>query len=146
MGFNATLTPRQARFITAFQGNATKAAIEAGYSARSARQHATRMLSNAAIQAALAVRQAADSQRLQIGRQDVLKGLLETFEMAKEKGEPAAMVSACRELGRMLGFYEPQRHAVEVGSAGVQVQQGRYQAMSDAELVSLFEHVIPTPP
>jgi phage terminase small subunit len=34
------LTTRQDRFVTAYTGNATQAGIEAGYSPRSARQHA----------------------------------------------------------------------------------------------------------
>ena len=130
------LTTRQCRFVDAYKGNATQAALEAGFSPRSARQHATRMLSNAAIQAAISVRQAEDSHRLQIERHDVIAGLLEAFAMANEMREPAAMVSAARELGRLMGFYAADRRQVEVVAARGDDRR-HWEAMSDTELAGL---------
>lgn len=57
--------------------------------------------------------------------------------MARENREPAAMVSAARELGRMMGFYAPARVAatVEVGPAA---ERQRLEAMTDADLYRLI--------
>ena len=68
-------------------------------------------------------------------RQDVIAGLLEAIELAKERQEPAAMIRGWAELARLMGFYQPQRHAVEV-SAGADMR--RYEAMSDAELLAII--------
>ncbi|MEK9754285.1 MAG: terminase small subunit, partial [Rhodospirillaceae bacterium] len=50
------LTPKQARFVAEYlvDLNATQAAIRAGYSARTAKQQGTRLLSKAAVSAAIA--------------------------------------------------------------------------------------------
>jgi hypothetical protein len=130
------LTARQDSFLAAYTGNATQAAIDAGYSPRSARQQAARMMANAAIQAALAARQGEDARRLEISRQDAIRGLLEAIDQAREQSNPAAMIAGWREVGRMLGFYEPQRHAVEVSTAA-SAEAGRYERMTDAELIRL---------
>ena len=45
-----------------------------------------------------AAAQAQDAQRLQIERLDVIKGLLEAYEMAKAQGNPAAMISGAGRL------------------------------------------------
>ena len=105
---DATLTPKQARFVHEYlvDGNGARAAIAAGYGLAGARVRAHRLTKdNVAVRAEIRARQGAETQRLQIQRRDVLAGLLEAFKIAKETREPATMVSACRELGRMLGFY-----------------------------------------
>ncbi|MBK6470364.1 MAG: terminase small subunit [Betaproteobacteria bacterium] len=132
------LTAKQQRFLDEYgvDGNGTRAAVAAGYGRAGASVAAHRLLRNPKARAVIEARQGVDSQRLQISRQDVLTGLVEAFAMAKEKREPAAMVSAARELGRLMGFYEPQRHAVEV-TAGADAEMGRYERMSDEELLRL---------
>lgn len=51
------LTARQQRFVDAYDGNATQAAIAAGYSAKNARNTGARMLTKANIRAALRARE-----------------------------------------------------------------------------------------
>ena len=131
------LTPRQCRFVSAYTGNATQAAIEAGYSPRSARQHATRLLSKAAIQAALAARQGLDAQRLDLSRQDAIKGILEAVDLAREQRNPAAMIAGWKALAVMMGFMAPQRHQVEMAAAP-DAELGRLELLSDAELLKLI--------
>ena len=131
------LTTRQDRFVAAYTGNATQAAIEAGYSPRSARQHAARMMANAAIQAALAARQGEDARTLEISRQDAIRGLLEAVDLARTQADPAAMIAGWKAIGQMLGFFEPKRLQVEV-SAAANAEKGRYECMSDAELLKLM--------
>ena len=134
------LTAKQHRFVDEYlvDGNGARAAVAAGYGLAGARVRAHRLTKdNVAVRAEIRARQGVDSQRLQIDRQDVLKGLLEAFAMAKEMREPAAMVSAAREVGRMLGFYEPERHQVEV-LAAADAETWRYERVTDAELVRLM--------
>lgn len=134
------LTTRQTRFIEEYlvDGNGTQAAIRAGYSASGAYTEASRLLRNAEVASAIKTRQEADSARLRLSRERVVTMLLEAFEKAKEQAEPAAMVSAARELGRLMGFYAPARveATLEVGPAA---ERQRLEAMSDAELVLLIE-------
>lgn len=129
------LQPKHQAFLVEYlvDANGARAAQSAGYTARSAAVTAHRLLRRPDVRAALAARQAQDSQRLALSRQEALRGLLEAIGLAREQGDPAAMIGGWREVGRMLGFYEPDRHAVDV-SADVRVEQGAFERMSDAEL------------
>ena len=73
----ATLTPKQAAFIDEFacDMNATQAAIRAGYSAKTAKEQATRLLSNVHVAAAIKANRAARSIRTEITADRVLQGL-----------------------------------------------------------------------
>lgn len=64
--------------------------------------------------------------------------LLAAFETARERAEPAAMVSAARELGRMMGFYAPARVKAQVDVAKLAARD-QFERMSDAELLALVE-------
>ena len=138
MSAHSNLTAKQAKFVAEYlvDSNGTRAAVAAGYGVAGARVAACRTLANDNVQKALQARQSADATRLSIRRDGVVKGLLEAFTMAKEMRNPAAMVSAARECGRLMGFYAPEvRHvAVDRGIGGV---RGRFEAMSDAELAAI---------
>jgi hypothetical protein len=45
-------------------------------------------------------------------RKDVLKGILEAIEMAKDQRQPSGMIAGWKEVGRMCGFYEPERREI----------------------------------
>jgi phage terminase small subunit len=139
MSTPTTLTAKQARFVNEFlvDSNGTRAAVAAGYGIAGARVAACRTLANDNVQMALQARQTADATRLSIQRDGVVRGLLEAFAMAREQRNPAAMVIAAREVGRMMGFYAPERHQVEVGVAESGMMKNMNE-MSDAELVSLM--------
>ncbi|MBY4594150.1 terminase small subunit [Ottowia caeni] len=139
MDITSSLTTRRARFIEEYllDGNGTQAAIRAGYGAVGARVTAHRLLTNAAISSAIEARQRADAQRLGVERQDVLKGLLEAVNMAREQTNPAAMVAALREIGKLMGLYAPERVKVDL-DARQAVELGRLEAMSDEELVAVM--------
>ncbi len=133
-----SLTARQARFIDEYlvDANATQAAIRAGSAPAGAHVWASRTLRNPKVSAELKKRLEADSERLRVSREKVISMLLTSFELAKQRGEPAAMVSASRELGRLLGYYEPIKAQIDL-SPGDGYQM-RLQAMSDAELLALI--------
>lgn len=131
----SSLTQRQARFVEEFllDANGTQAAIRAGYGVASARVTAHRLLTNAAVFEAIGTRQHADRQRLGMAREDVLKGLLEAIDLAREQMNPAGMVAGLREIGKLMGFYAPQHVNVSVRAAPSD-ELRRMEAMSDSEL------------
>ena len=102
-----SLTTRQARFVEEYlvDGNGTQAAIRAGYSASGAYTEASRLLRNAEVAKAIKTRQEADSERLRVSRERVVTMLLAAYDQARVQAEPAAMVSAGRELAKLFGLY-----------------------------------------
>jgi len=142
MQATAQLTARQAAFIPAFlaSGNATASAVKAGFSVRGASVAGNRMLRNARVQAAIQARQSADAARLSISREDVLAGLLEAVNLARDQRNPAGMVGGLKELAKMLGMYPVDRLKVDVDVGGVgQAEMGRMERMTDAELLAIIE-------
>jgi phage terminase small subunit len=77
------LSPKQKRFVQEYlvDLNATQAAIRAGYSPRSAKQHADVLLSKPHIAAAVAAAQAARSQRTEVDIDYVVKRMVEIDQM-----------------------------------------------------------------
>ena len=71
------LTPKQSAFVEEFaiDMNATQAAIRAGYSAKTAKEQATRLLSNVYVAAEIARGRAARSERTGITADRVLQEL-----------------------------------------------------------------------
>lgn len=132
------LSIKQRRFVDEYlvDGNGTAAAVRAGYGRAGARVTACRLLKNANVMAQITDRQAADAARLRLQREDALRGLLEAVELARLQANPAAQISAWREIGRMLGFYTPERHRVELSPAG-EVAAWQLEAKSDEELVAM---------
>jgi phage terminase small subunit len=135
---DAMLTARQARFIDEYlvDANATQAAIRAGSATAGAHVWASRTLRNPKVSAVLKKRLEADSERLRVGRERVISMLLTSYELAKGRKEPAAMVSASRELGRLLGYYEPSKAHMSFSSGGP--FQKQLEAMPDHELVAMI--------
>ena len=134
------LTVKQQRFVDEYlvDCNGARAAVAAGYGVAGSRVAAHRLLTRANVRAAIKARQGVDARRLEIGRQEAIEGLLEAVNQAKAMGDPMALVAAWREIGRMLGFYAPERRQVEVkADAGAEVDQRRLEAMTDAELEAL---------
>lgn len=73
----------------------------------------------------------------QISRKTVMDMHLEAFEMAKLMAEPATMVSAARELGKMAGYYAPVEHKVKIDVTG-NIIVDKLNSMSDAELLKII--------
>lgn len=77
-------------------------------------------------------------QAAQMTRQKVMDGLLEAAEMAKLLAEPATMVSAWREVGKMCGYYEPKKVSIDVNVSGNVIHQ-RLNQLSDAQLLEIIQ-------
>jgi phage terminase small subunit len=110
------LSGRRQRFVEEYliDGNATAAYRRAGYTAsgESARRNASRLLTNADVQAALAEARAQLSSVLSLTREDVARGLRTEATYHGDDASASARVSAWRELGKLLGFYPPEKSEV----------------------------------
>ena len=127
---------RQVRFVDEYliDLNGTQAAIRAGYSPNGAKVTASRLLTKSNLRALLKRRQAETAARLQVTREDVVRGLLETIEMAKEQGDAQAMIRAAAEINKMLGFYASEK--AEVAFSGGEVVD--LKTLTDVELRALI--------
>ena len=134
-----SLTAKQQRWIDEYlvDLNGAAAAIRAGYSPKSARAIAHENLTKPDIQAVLQARQAAMAKELQITRQGVIRGLLDAVEMGRLQQNPGAMVSALREVSKMLGFNAPAVKRVELTAT----QHGAYQDLSSWSDAQLLEAI-----
>ena len=80
----------------------------------------------------------------EMSRKKVMDMHLEAFEMAKLMAEPATMVSAAREVGKMCGYYAPVEHRVKVDVTG-NIILDRMNSLSDAELLKVISSAAPPP-
>jgi phage terminase small subunit len=103
-----SLSEKQSRFISEFlvSLNGAGAAVRAGYSRKSAKEQACRLLTYDHVRLEIRKRFKETEERLQIHRDDVIKGLLNAAQEAKEECNPMAMIAAYREIGKMLGYYD----------------------------------------
>ncbi len=74
----------------------------------------------------------------QMTRKKVMDMFIEAYDMAKLMSEPASMVSAAREVGKMCGYYEPTKTQVNVTLNG-QVNVAQLGRLSDEELLKIIE-------
>lgn len=131
------LTPKQARFAEEYvlDHNGAAAAVRAGYSARSAKQIATELLTKPDLRAAVAAQEALVAAEMAMTRQRVVGELLEAVELARAQANPAGMIAGWREIARICGLYAPER--VTVGIENSEAENG-FARMSDAELMAVM--------
>ena len=96
------------------------------------------------VQALIRQEQALYAAAAQIDRKKVIDMQLEAYELARTMAEPATMVSAAREIGKICGLYEPQKVQINVRGS-VQHEIHRFEAMSDAELLEVLSQGLPAP-
>jgi phage terminase small subunit len=100
------LTPKQQTFVAEYLKdlNATRAAVRAGYSAKTAQEQSSRLLSN--VMVAEAVQKAMDkrSERTQIDADYVLSGIRDVVE-ATRQSQPMAALKGFELLGKHLELF-----------------------------------------
>jgi phage terminase small subunit len=126
---------RRERFIEEYlvDGNGTAAAVRAGYARAGAHVTASRLLRDPKVAEAVAAGHAEKRAELKIDRQSVAAAFLAAYELASAQGNPGAMVSAAREIGRLCGLYAFEPHSMSSSP-----RDGRFGSMSDAELEALL--------
>jgi predicted hydrocarbon binding protein len=92
------------------------------------------LLAKADIRALVQKKQKEAEKRLEIRRDDIIRGLLIAVQEAKEEGSPMAMIAAYQEIGKMLGYYDQS-----VALAPQKRDESQVRTLSDEELVSLIE-------
>ena len=71
-----------------------------------------------------------------IKRLDVLNIYLEAIDMARIQADPSQMISGAREVGKMMGYYEPEKIAVAMTNDQAALAH-RFRQLSDAELLEI---------
>lgn len=96
------LTPKQERFVAEYviDLNATRAAVRAGYSAKTANEQAARLLAKVSVAAAVAEAARKHTIRAEITAQDVLDGLRTEATRTGEGSSHGARVTAWGLLGK----------------------------------------------
>lgn len=54
-------------------------------------------------------------------RKNVMRGIMEAIDMAKDQRQPACMISGWKEIGRMCGFYEPEKREITLSVSSQQL-------------------------
>ncbi len=136
------LNSKQLRFVDEFciSHSAADAARKAGYSVKTARSIGHELLTKPDVLATIQARQAATALDLGVTRRQVLADLLDAIQTARVQGNPGAMIQGAREVGKLLGFYEPEAQRVELTVSGRGLA-AKYQGMTDRELTAIIEGV-----
>jgi len=132
------MTPRQERFVQEYliDRNGAAAAVRAGYSPRTSRQIAHKLLTKADVANAVRQGEAQLAAKAQLAREEVLRGLLSAIDMARAQGDPAAMIAGWREIAKMCGYYAPERTQITL-SGESQKLRTQLEAMSNADLIGI---------
>ncbi len=140
---NMPLTAQQRRFVEAWAAGDTicAAAARSGYEGNTS--FCYDMAKRPNILALYQAEKLKYEEAAQCTRKSVMDMHLEAFEMAKLMSEPATMVSAARELGKMAGYYAPVESRVKIDITG-NVVLDRMNSMSDAELLKIISQASPT--
>lgn len=103
----AKLTAKQQAFCEEYMVdlNATQAAIRAGYSAATAQEQSSRLLSKVMVKAHVAELQAVVSKRVHIDQDMVIQGLLHEAHYTGPGAAPSARVAAWAHLGKHQGMF-----------------------------------------
>ena len=84
----------------------------------------------------MAEHEAAAERSLGLCKERLIAELQTAIELAREQGNPAAQIAGWREIGKMCGYYAPERRQIVVTKAD-DAMQARLEAMSDAELLEI---------
>jgi hypothetical protein len=133
------LTPQQRRFIdNMLKGQSqTVAARAAGYSFPASA--ACKLLGQANIQEGLRYLHKKYEKNADMNRKKVMDGFKEAIDMAKIQGDPATMVSGWREIGRMCGYYAPEKKEIDINITAKRAVD-KLETLSDAELLEMIEN------
>lgn len=132
------LIPRQERFVAEYvvTRNGAESARSAGYSPNGAKVTACRLLTNPNLQAALAAKEAELAVRLNIDREAVLGGILQSISTAMGQGNPGQAIRGWVEVARILGLDKPEA-ARRVLNAEGELLRAKLEGMSDEELMAI---------
>jgi hypothetical protein len=79
------------------------------------------------------------AEAMQLTREDVLGGFEDAANLARTNEDPMGMISAYREIAKMLGYYEPEVKRVEHQL----IENKEFERLSDARLLELIDDDTP---
>lgn len=131
------LTEKQRMFVRYWsQGETPRtAAIMAGYSETSSRMGWTLSHDPAILKLYLAEKKLYEEAE-QHTKKRVMAMLQEAYDVAKLVSEPASMVAAARELGKMAGHYEPETKNININVNGQLLN--RISVLPDDKLLEII--------
>jgi len=133
-----SLTEKQRLFVDCIvQGQTqTTAARSAGF--KSPKVEGARLLSEPRIQQAVQHLYRKHEKAVDMSRSRVMEGFLDAIEMAKVQGDPDTLVKGWREIGRMCGYYAPEKHQIDVNITAKRAVD-KLETLSDTELLQMIE-------
>lgn len=69
-----------------------------------------------------------------IKRLDVLNWFIEAIDMARTMADPGQMINGAKEVGKMMGFYEPETIKLAMDGSDGGNLAAKFKAMTDEEL------------
>jgi phage terminase small subunit len=112
--------------------NQSDAARAAGYHPT----NATQVMRSEDVQLALAEARQQITEATTIKRLDVLNIMIEAVDMARTLADPATMIKGASEIGKMMGYYEPEKLNINV-NLDENVFHSKLKQLSDAELLEI---------
>lgn len=88
------------------------------------------------VQNYLAELQRQEAERLQISRDDVIRGMQDAIMDAKLLSDPMSQIRGWSEIGKILGHYTPEKKEITLTAEQAQAL-GRLQSMDEQELLTL---------
>lgn len=113
------------------------AMFKAGFGQGISPSYGYKLLAMPAVDAVLKAEQAKFREDTKLERIHIIEMLREAYDMAKLMSEPASMVSAAREMGKLIGAYEPKKVEINIATGG----QRAVQQLSDEELFRKIEEM-----
>ncbi len=138
------LSARQELFVSEYlvDCNGAYAARRAGYSTKTAKEQAFRLLTKGHIKSRIQAKREETEVRLELTRDDVIRGLTAAFHKAKREHDPMAMIAAMREIAKMMGYYPATRGCGRTldrtSSESSQAGSIPTEHMSDRDLTALL--------
>lgn len=142
--FGSPLTPKlkkMAEYVG--QGMSWSAAAKhAGFT----RQQSSHWHRDPRIAEVIRIEQEKTAKQAELSRQDVIDGLREAVQLAKQVSDPHALIKAWAELGRLCGFYAPEVKKLDI-SVTAKRAISQMEQLSERELLELagedIKNVIP---
>jgi len=136
------LTPRQKLFCENFVGPgrhcAALSARLAGYAPGCSHVTGCQLLKQPKIAATVRGLEDVLARDMRVSRQGVISELVRAAELARELKEPAAMISAFKNVAQICGYYR-QEELRAVSGQDASDLTARLRGMSDAELLKIIE-------
>ena len=130
------LTPRQRRFVEAYAGNGTEAAIAAGYSPRSATEQASRLLNRPAVAEAVRGREAAELEPIIANRRQRQQFWSDTMRDTAE--DIKVRLKASELLAKSEGDFLDRVEVTARANLAEKIREGRRRALLSREETSFL--------